>query len=700
MSLTFLVPLFLLGLAGIAIPIILHLTRRQRRRVVAFPSLMFLRNIPFQEQRRRRIRNWVLLAMRALALSLLAVAFARPFTDDPALASAAGAGPSEVVVLVDRSYSMGVGDRWDRARQAAATVFGRLGPLDRASLVFFSQGAQVALRSTPDRSRLRGALDTARVGWGVTRFGPALKVAQTILEESELPAGEVVIVSDFQRTGWRGDEGVHLRPGTTVTPVPLGDPLDGNVRVADVSLLRQAASGRERVTATARLVRTGGTGIASLRASLELDGQELQTRDVRLEPGEAVSVSFLPFTLSQPHTRGTVRITRDGVSADDERRFVLSPGGSLSVVIVEGGRAGPDASLYLRRALETTDDGRYAVTVRRGDGVRPADLDGTDVVVLNDARPDGASAELLRGFVEGGGGVLLVAGEAASWPSSAADLLPGTIGAVEDRADGRGGRLGYVAYDHPVFEAFAGPRSGDFGSARFYRARGFAPSDSARVTARFDDGSVAMAERTLGRGAVAVWTSTLDAFWNDLALQPVFLPFVQRLAEHLSGHPDAVSAFTVGQVVDLADPDALAAAGLASADAAGLAGGGDQVVLPPSGGSFPVAAAEGHRYLPLDEAGFYVVRPPGSEPERPFALAVNVDLEESNLAALDPQELVAQLLAPPGSLKEGPTFLAAELRRADQERRQSLWRYLIMAAFALLLVETGVSNWMSRRREA
>jgi len=209
-----------------------------------------------------------------------------------------------------------------------------------------------------------------------------------------------------------------------------------------------------------------------------------------------------------------------------------------------------------------------------------------------------------------------------------------------------------------------------------------------------------MAERTLGRGAVAVWTSTLDVYWNDLALQPVFLPFVQRLAEHLSGHPDAVSAFTVGQVVDLADPDAIEAAGLASAEAAGLTEGGDALALTPAGGSFPVAVTEGHRYLPLEEAGFYVVRPPGSEPERPFTLAVNVDLEESNLEALDPQEMVSQLLAPPGSLTEGPTFAAAQLRRADQERRQSLWRYLIMAAFALLLIETGVSNWMSRRREA
>jgi hypothetical protein len=85
MSLTFLVPLFLLGVAGIVVPIVLHLTRRRRRQVVMFPSLMFLERIPFQEHRRRRIQHWFLLALRALALALLAVASPDPSSTTPTL---------------------------------------------------------------------------------------------------------------------------------------------------------------------------------------------------------------------------------------------------------------------------------------------------------------------------------------------------------------------------------------------------------------------------------------------------------------------------------------------------------------------------------------------------------------------------------------------------------------------------------------
>jgi len=702
MSFALLVPLFLLGVAGVAIPIVVHLTRKQRRNVVAFPSLMFLEKIPYQEQRRRRIQHWFLLSLRALALSLVALAFARPFVDQSSLGLGASTGPREVVVLLDQSYSMQIGDQFERALDEARSVFDNLGPLDRASLVTFGQGARVIARSTSDRLRLRAALDTLSVGSSVTRYGPALKVAQTIIEESDLPMGEVFLLTDFQKNGWTGDEGVSLPAGSKVTPVPLGEqaPTD-NLEVTDVSLARQAVQGRERVTPIARLARRGGEGAKEVMVALELDGQEIQTRSVTIQPNGAAAVTFQPFTLSQPHTRGTVRVPADDLSADDVRHFVVSPGTALALLIVEGDRTGSDASLYLRRALEISEGGRFKVSFRRSNGIRPQDLAGVDGVILNDVSIDGASAERLRAFVDQGGGVLVALGENGGWPASAADLLPGTIGSVQDRQQSRGGRLGFLEYDHPIFEAFSGPRSGDFTGARFHRARGFSLGDSAMVLARFDDGSIAFAEKRHGRGTVMVWTSTLDAFWNDLALQPVYLPFVHRVSEYVGGRSDALPWFNVGQVIDLADPDALETAGLISAEAAGLTDGLDQVARTPSGESITLPAGEGPRYLALDEAGFYTVRPPGSEPRRPFVIAVNVELEESDLARLNPEELIAQITGPSVGPQAGPGFTdGTDLRREDQERRQSLWRWILVAAFALFVAETLLSNWASRRGPA
>src|SRR5580704_1151945 len=104
----FLTPAFLIGLAAISVPILIHLIQRERKEVVHFPSLMFLRKIPYQSVQRRKIHNWLLLLLRAAAILLLVAAFSRPFfTQDPTKVSAATSGAREVVILLDHSASMG-----------------------------------------------------------------------------------------------------------------------------------------------------------------------------------------------------------------------------------------------------------------------------------------------------------------------------------------------------------------------------------------------------------------------------------------------------------------------------------------------------------------------------------------------------------------------------------------------------------------
>ncbi len=184
---SFLAPLFFLGLAALAVPVLIHLTQRERKTVVEFPSLMFLKKIPYESVKKRRIRDWLLLALRLAALALIVFAFSRPFVRGTRLAAAPG-GARDVVVLLDRSYSMGFGDTWARAQQAAAQAIADVTPADRVSVVLFADAAEVALRSTPDRTRAVAAINAAAPGPGATKFGPAIKLAGSMLAESLLPA--------------------------------------------------------------------------------------------------------------------------------------------------------------------------------------------------------------------------------------------------------------------------------------------------------------------------------------------------------------------------------------------------------------------------------------------------------------------------------------------------------------------------------
>src|SRR6478735_607150 len=236
---SFLSPLFFVGLGAIAVPILVHLIQRERKRVIEFPSLMFVQRIPYQSVRRRRLRHWALLLMRAAAIALIVAAFTRPFLPASAAASLAATGGSrEVVILLDQSASMGYGDRWQRARDEAGKVIDSIGAADKATLVLFSRNAEENIRATSDRGRLQAALRGASLTAAGTRFGPALKLAESILTRSTLQRREAVLISDFQKTGWTGSEDVHFPEGMTLTPVSVATETVGNLSVPSVSFAR------------------------------------------------------------------------------------------------------------------------------------------------------------------------------------------------------------------------------------------------------------------------------------------------------------------------------------------------------------------------------------------------------------------------------------------------------------------------------
>ena len=671
---SFLTPLFLVGLAGLAIPVILHLIQKERKNVVQFPSLMFLRRVPYQSVRRRRIRHWMLLFMRLAALALIVLAFARPFLRRTEI-SAAASGAREVVILLDRSYSMGYGGKWAQAVAAAQSTINGLTPSDRASIVFFSSNTEVALRSAADRGRLLAAIGSVQPGAGATRFGPALKLAGSILSESAVPRREAILISDFQRSGWQGGEGVRLPDGAVLTPVAITDSGKANLAIAPVSLQQSEFQNQQRITVTTGAVNHTDVAVSNVEIALEIGGRAIQSRRVNVAARGSVSATFDPVTVADRNVRATVRLANDALAADNVFHFVVSPENPVDVLIGERTGSGRNTSLYLTRAAAVSESPRIEAKVRPADSLSNEDLAAASVVILNDAPIAQTTAERLQTFVQRGGGLFVVAGEKATWPS-VADILPGLPGAAVDRSRGAAARLGALEYGHPLFEVFRGPRTGDFASARFYGYRAVTPGPNSKTLARFDDGQPALLERRVGTGRVLMWTSTLDTTWTDLALKPVFVPFVHRAVRYLGAYREPKPWRTVGDVVD---PGLQAPAKGSDVSRVALTPAGTRISLD----------GDGPEVLELAEQGFYEFRAQGRDAEAPVVVASNVDLSESDLTPLDPQEIAAAALGRAGGDAAGP--LAPPTDDA-QESAQRVWWYLLFAGLLLLGAETIVAN--------
>lgn len=660
---TFLAPLFLIGLLAVGVPLALHLMHRERPDAVEFPSLMFLSRIPHKSVRRRRLRDHALLTLRVLALVLLAAAFARPFVDRmPAAGTALPA--RDVVLLIDRSYSMGYGDRWTRALDAARAQIAGLGQGDRAAVAFFDENARVVTEQTGDAAVLRAVLDTARVGPQRTSYGPALRAAQALLDASDRPHREIVLISDFQQGGWDGDAAARLGDGVTLTPLQIADDAPSNTMVAAVSLAREQFEGRERVRITARVAHRGAEP-RSGDVVLAVNGQQVQSVPFDVAPGAVSDVTFPPLTLPAGAARGTVRIDADQLAADDAYHLVLSAARAVRVLLIDGSGSSAPSSLYLRRALGVGAAPAFSLTTASQPTATA--LADADVVLLNGAQwPAGAADERLEAYVEAGGGVLAVLGASGSVPDHIA-----RIGSAVDRTRGDGGVIGWAEYTHPALELFRDPRNGDIGSARHYRYRSAQPADSTRVLARFDDGAAALLEARIGRGRVLVATSAMDNYWSDLPLQPVFVPLLNRLVGYTADWQEQRPALTVGDAFVPEDSTSL----LVAPDGSAIAANG--------------------AVLRIQQPGFHELRAAdGTSVVR--TIAVNVDRAESDLAVMQPAALVAAVGPDGAGSHETAPATAATLTIEDRERRQSLWWYVIAAAVLLLAAETALATRPSR----
>jgi hypothetical protein len=688
----FLAPAFLAGLVAIAVPVLIHLINREKKVVVQFPSLMFLHKIEYKSIRRQKIRHLLLLILRCLALALLVAAFARPFFERRN-AAIGDSGAREVVILLDRSSSMGYANRWQRARDEAKKVVSGLGATDRATLVLFANNAAVASEAMATPASLTAAINAAKLSAEATRFAPALKLASQIISASTLPRREVVLISDYQKIGWVNHNEVTFPKGTKITPVDLGGGAPADIAVAQVTTDRDSSGARDKVNVAARLINTGKKP-ASVRATLSVGGRDVQTKPATVQPSAAEQVAFTSVVVPGTATKGSVRITPDSLTQNDVRNFTMAPDEAVSVLIVGPAEPRENEGLFLSRAFAIGDRPSFRVTDKRVAELTPRDFDGRDLVVLDEVPPPGGEmGKRLRAFVDGGGGLIMVPGgnHVETWPAEWRAAMPATVGPIVDRTAEAGGTLSSLDYAHPIFEIFNAPRSGDFSTARFYRYRALTPIPGAMVGAKFDDGSPAIVEHAVGSGKVVVWASTVDAYWTNLPLQPVFLPFVHQLGKYVGRYADARPSWVAGDVLDISRHGELTAPFLRGRIADSLT---ELVLESPSGAKDRVTATGANHLVTLNEAGFYELRGKDTPVGSGRPIAVNVDAAESDLSHLDPQDIVVAVTAINADRAPGSDFNVGTPQ--DQERRQKVWWYLLTAAVLLMVGETLLSNRLSR----
>lgn len=629
---SFLAPLFLLGTLAAAVPIVLHLLKREPDARVRFSAVRLLRSAPVEHAHRRRLRELLLLALRVAALLLLAFAFARPF-----FASGALAKPSAVtVVLLDTSASMSAPGQFEKARQLATQAIDRAGG-DRIALITFADTPAVTTRPSADRALVAAAVDDARAGAGSTRYKPALAAAADLLEGRP---GTVVVVTDLQASGWDAGDRAAVPESVRVEIADVGPP----PRNLAVTAVRVAG---DRAVAT---IRNAGPALDEARVTLsggDDDSAAAATRaaETRVPLGANASTE-VTFTLPMRRWASVAVDDTSGVAADNTRYVVLERASRPSVLVVmASGDLGREAFYVEQALLAAGSDGRaYDVVGVAGGDLHTWDQARIDrhaaVVLLSTRGLEHQARALLAAYARKGGGILIAASadvDAEVLTQALGGLRVEIVPPASEWSAGAFRTLVPSDIRHPALRAFDGRASLVLVKFRQTTAVRAAGAGSCQTLARFTPGEIALLDCEVGDGRALIFASDLGNRWNDFPRHATFVPFLHEAVRYLS--PAGRSAdYAVGEV--------------------------------PSGVS-PVPG---------------VARTVAPEADAGRLVSVNVDPLESDPRRVTPEEFQAAL-ARVADVADG----AGRLPTQEDEDRQAIWRYLLVLMIGMLIVESAVA---------
>lgn len=663
MPLGFLIPAVLAGLVALAVPILLHLRQREREKPQPFPSLMFLSRIPIRTAQRRRITDWPLLLLRALALTLLIAAFARPLLRG-SVASSADNGKS-VLILFDRSLSMGHRDSWKAAQDSARAVIASLAVTDRVGVASFDEEAAVPQPFTADHAAAIAAVGRLTPGSRGTRYAAAWRAARQLFGSDSTASAELVLISDLQRVGGGAAEGVSLPATVHLRNIAVGPATAANSAVTSIEIEQRPGEGRGTAVVAARIRSYALPAPRRVRVTMTLGGRVSGSRDVTLSTEGTTRVAFDPVPLPAGELRVSVATEPDALAGDDVLHAVIPAEAARRVILVLPPDASTEESAFLERALTIGTDPSIAIERRLNGTIDPAALRGAAAVIYYDIAPQtGSVGAALTSWVAAGGGVVIAAGTRLGNRGMDGSFSPGRPRGVADRVAERGGTLGELVEEHPIFSPFRGGGTAALSAAHYLRYARVEAQSGARVLARFDDGLPALLERREGAGRVLLVSAPLDDRNGDFPRQGAFLPFVRRLVLYAAGGDGA----PLWHVAGTAWRPAMAIP--------------DLVVAAPSGALIRPDSAHGGAIM-LTEAGIYSAYRERATGAPATIVAVNAPPGESDLTRLKPEELLL-------GVADSSTVAATRGPPTAQEleQRQQLWRIFLMVVALLLLIET------------
>jgi len=429
----FLQPWMLMALPLAAVPIIVHLVNQRRFQTVPWAAMMFLLQATKMSSGYTKLRQWLILLMRALAVACLVFFTSRPLASG--IMGLMGSRSSEVaIVLLDRSPSMQqtqLGSGLGKLQSALMQLSSTLKTLGMQRVVVFDTATEKPLElNSPDDLLANPALNAN----GFTSDVPGmLERALTYIKNNRFGNANVWICSDMRESDWRSRDGrwAASREGF------LGLPQDVQFHVLDLG----AVSKENLSVRILNAKRVQGVSNAELALSFKVERSNsgADSSSISSSSSQSLIAMQVPVEIEVGGARSVLNVDLQSESAEvDDYRIPLSAESDSAnvekgwgLIRIPADTNTADNTSYfvyekppIRKTVIVSDNARVLEAIELCTNISPeqsiqcstetvasSQLDSVDwntvsMIVWHEQLPTGRPLEYLTQFVAQGGQVL------------------------------------------------------------------------------------------------------------------------------------------------------------------------------------------------------------------------------------------------------------------------------------------------------
>lgn len=401
----FLFPTFLWSLLAVGIPIAIHLFNFRRTRRIYFSNVSLLKNVEMETSSFRRLKQYLILATRILAIAALVLAFAQPYL--PSQNKAGTNAQSVTSAYIDNSFSMQNEDNNQRYLDMATGKLDQLLTLfrnaTRLQLLTNDFDAQEQQLTTTDR--IKDRLTTLKLSHTPRSLSSIYKRQESLLSRyAGSGKNQLFWFSDFQKSTVGDLSKVKIDSTNRLFIVPVQTKATQNVYVDSVWLNTPFVREFQNNILYVRLSNAGNDDVQNLVVKLFLDNAQVSTAPVSLSPKGSATTAFNFNVRGKGFKRGRLTFDDLPITFDNEYFFVLNASPVIRVLHLYG-------AANTARSIENVfaNDSLFALRSLNANNADIGLLKQTDLVVLEGVdRVEGAIRNEIQNFVQKGGSVFFI----------------------------------------------------------------------------------------------------------------------------------------------------------------------------------------------------------------------------------------------------------------------------------------------------